>query len=146
MKRKPLEMVKTEDEIQAAVNKKSFELNYNGGNIWCEHLDGMGNLEQKVIEKFYGDFPKMLRPSVSSFVIINIDGTVITEAIKNAIINGLTDGTKQFRRIAFVGLDRKHHKQFDEIHKRNGTIVKFWDDYEKAKEWVMQIKMEGILC
>ena len=32
-------------ELQAAIKKKSFELNYNGGTIWCEHLDGMGNQE-----------------------------------------------------------------------------------------------------
>ena len=40
---------------QAAIRKKSFELNFNGGTIWCEHLDGMGTSENEVIvriEKF----------------------------------------------------------------------------------------------
>ena len=46
------QMYKTEDEIQAAINKKSFELNCNGGTIWCEHLDGMGSREDEVIKKY----------------------------------------------------------------------------------------------
>ncbi len=28
--------------LKAGIEKKSFELYYNGGSIWCEHLDGMG--------------------------------------------------------------------------------------------------------
>lgn len=32
--------------------KKSFELNYNGGTIWCEHLDGMGTFEDEVTAKY----------------------------------------------------------------------------------------------
>lgn len=40
---------------QAGMKKKSFELNYNGGTIWCEHLDSMGNMEAEVIKKFEED-------------------------------------------------------------------------------------------
>ena len=36
---------------EAAIKKKSFELNYNGGTIWCEHLDVMGTSEDEVIAK-----------------------------------------------------------------------------------------------
>ena len=31
------------------MRRKSFELNYNGGTIWCEHLDGMGACEAEAI-------------------------------------------------------------------------------------------------
>jgi hypothetical protein len=137
MKRKRSKVLKTADEIQAAINKKSFELNYNGGTIWCEHLDGMADLEQEVIEKFKRDLPNLMRPSVSSCMIINLDETVITKAIEDVIVNGLVDGNKQFRKIAFVGVDRKTHLKFSEIHSRTGAIVNFLDDYEKAKEWVL---------
>ncbi|MBR6872530.1 MAG: hypothetical protein IKN17_03375 [Ruminococcus sp.] len=40
---------------QAGINKKSFELNCNGGAIRCEHLDGMGPYEDEVIRKLTGD-------------------------------------------------------------------------------------------
>jgi len=125
------------DTIRAAINKKSFELNYNGGTIWCEHLDGMGDREQDVIDKFKGDLPKLRRPSVSSSMIINLDETMITEAIENEIVNGLLVCNKQFRKIAFVGVSRKHHTKFKEIHDRTGALVKYLNDYEKAKEWVL---------
>lgn len=32
---------------QAGMNKKSFELPYNGGTIWCEHLDGMARMRMR---------------------------------------------------------------------------------------------------
>ena len=40
---------------QAGIKKKSFELNYRGGTIWCEHLDGMGGYEDEVIRKMQND-------------------------------------------------------------------------------------------
>lgn len=124
-------------EIRAAMMKKSFELHYNGGTIWCEHLDGMKNLEQEVIDKFNGDLPELLRPSVSSCMIINLDETVITEGIEHAIEAGLSEGKKRFKKIAFVGVDRKHQIKLITGLSRSGAAVKFLDDYEKAKEWVL---------
>ena len=124
-------------EIRAAVNKKSFELNYSGGTIWCEHLDGMGNHEQEVIDKFIDDLPKLLRPSVSSCMIINLDETLITEAIERVIVDGLSEGKKRFKKIAFVGVDRKHQIKLLTLQRRTGAVVKFLDDYEKAKEWIL---------
>lgn len=129
--------IKSADDIQAAINKKSFELNYNGGTIWCEHLDGMGDYEREVIDKFNSDLPKIMSPSVSSCMIINLDETAISEAIENRIVEGLVGGNKRLRKIAFVGVDKKHQKVFNEINDRSGAIVRFWNDYEKAKEWVL---------
>lgn len=40
---------------EAAIKKKSFELNYHDGAIWCEHLDGMGHYEDEVIATFLED-------------------------------------------------------------------------------------------
>jgi hypothetical protein len=128
---------KAYDDIQLAINKKSFELNYNGGTIWCEHLDGMGINDQEVIAKFKGDLSKMMRPSVSSNVIINLDETKITESISNEIVEGLVGDNKRLRKVAFVGVDKKHYSIFKKIHNYSGAIVEFFDDYEKAKEWVL---------
>ena len=124
-------------EIQTAIKKKSFELHYNGGAIWCEHLDGMGGHEKEVIDKLNGDLPELLKPSVSSSVIINLDETVITEAIEHAIVNGLGEGKKRLKKIAFVGVDRKHQIKLSALQSQTGAAVKFLEDYEKAKEWVL---------
>ena len=48
----------TDGITEAGIKKKSFELYYNGGSIWCEHLDGMGLCKEKVIEKFLDDYEK----------------------------------------------------------------------------------------
>ena len=73
---------------QAGINKKSFELNYNGGTIWCEHLDSMGNLETEVINKFKEDYKSFSRPSVSSYMIINLDETNVSEKSQNVLQMG----------------------------------------------------------
>ena len=39
----------------AGIRKKSFEQNFRGGTIWCEHLDGMGGHEDEAIHKFLED-------------------------------------------------------------------------------------------
>ena len=121
---------------QAGINKKSFELNYHGGTIWCEHLDSMGKLEQEVIDKFTEDCKSFCRPSVSSYMIINLDETVITENIAQCIIDGIKESGKQFRKIVFVGVDKIRQKQFAVIQLDTGAILSFKNDYEKAKEWL----------
>lgn len=128
---------KSDSEIQAAIKKKSFELNFNGGTIWCEHLDGMGSCEGEVIRKFLQDKDRLSRPSVSSSMIINLDETCITEAIEQCIIDGIIDNKKHFRKIAFVGVEMEHQAGFREIQRKTGTVCSFLNDFEKAKEWVL---------
>ncbi|MCR5479072.1 MAG: hypothetical protein K6F27_04335 [Ruminococcus sp.] len=124
---------------EAAVKKKSFELNYNGGTIWCEHLDGMGTLEGEVIAKFCEDKKLFSRPSVSSFMIIDLDETEITEQIVRTIVDAIIEANKVFRKIAFVGVEKHWQKQLGAI-KTKGFAVRFIGDYEKAKEWVISEK------
>lgn len=88
--------LKSCDQInQAGIEKKSFELVFHDGQIWCEHLDGMGVCEDEVIKKFIGDINSFSRPSISSFMIINLDETVISERIAEIIITGLLETKKR---------------------------------------------------
>ena len=96
-----------------------------------------------MINKFTADLPRMLRPSVSSSMIINLDETLITKAIVNVIVHGLTNGNKQFRKIAFVGVGKEYHNRFKELHNHTGTVVRFLDDYEQAKECVLYMNYMG---
>ena len=124
---------------QAAIRKKSFELNFNGGTIWCEHLDGMGTSEAEVIAKFNEDKREFSRPSVSSFMIIDLDKTDITGQIVTMITDTILESDKLFRKIAFVGVERHWHKQLGGVMQKR-IAVRFIDDYEKAKEWVISEK------
>lgn len=122
--------------LQAGINKKSFELNYNNGTIWCEHLDGMGAYEDEVIRKFLEDKSSFIRPSISSYMIINLDKTDISERIIESIVTTLVESGKSFYKIAFVGVDKRWYKKFSRIQE-NGCLITFLGDYEKAKEWVI---------
>ncbi|MCR5104916.1 MAG: hypothetical protein K6B68_10760 [Eubacterium sp.] len=124
------------DNEQAGIKKKSFELPYNGGKIWCEHLDGMGAYEDEVIMKFVEDVKMFSRPSISSYIIINLDNTDITDRIVETIIFNIMGMEKPIRKIAFVGVAKIWHKSFNIITEK-GTVITFLSDYEEAKEWLL---------
>ena len=117
--------------------KESFELYYNGGSIWAEHLDGMGNREDEIINKFKEDFKKMKRPSMTSFTIINLDETNITKTISETIIDAFKQCEKDFRKIALIGVPKNKQDLFFGIGPASHAMIKFLDDYEKAKEWCL---------
>ncbi len=122
---------------QAGIEKKSFELNYRGGSIWCEHLDSMGMREQEVLEKLAADEPKFSRPSVSSHMILNLDETQMTEKIVDGIEEKIFKCSKSFVKIAFVGVEREYRASIKKRLKRYPVMTSFFKDYEKAKEWVV---------
>ena len=83
----------------------------------------MGSMEAEVIGKFEQDFLLFSRPSVSSYMIINLGETTITEKIVVSIINGITECKKRFLKIAFVGVGGKEQKQLGKIMKKTGIAV-----------------------
>lgn len=71
-------------------------------------------------------------------MIINLDETTITERIVACIVNGIIECKKKFMKIAFVGVDKKEQKLFEELIKESGVMFSCFKDYEKAKEWVFK--------
>ena len=123
---------------QAGLRKKSFELYYNGGSIWCEHLDSMGFLKDEIIEKFLNDSKAFSRPSMTSFMIINLDKTYIDKDIVECITGQIISSPKRFMKIAFVGVEKRRLRtEFRVIQSQTGCAVEFFADYEKAKQWVL---------
>ena len=122
---------------RAGLNKQSFELSFRGGSIWCEHLDGMGAMEAEVIRKLHADARSFARPSVSARMIVNLDETVVTDAIAACVAECIGGCGKRFARIAFVGLNRKVKKHIVALLQGCGAQIAFLYDYERAKEWVM---------
>ncbi len=120
---------------EAGIRKKSFELCYGGGTIWCEHLDGMGDAAQLVIEKLQNDAPRFSRPSVSSRFIVNVDETELSPALAQQIADTLLHSPKRIMKLALVGVPKGLRGAFDRIAVEKQCAVAFFADYEKAKEW-----------
>lgn len=117
--------------------KKSFQLNYNNGEIWCEHLDGLYGFSDLVMEKFNSDYSLFKRPSSSSYMAINIDETVITQETMDVIVDKLLNGDKAFTKICVVGADGPTKRQLKKHLSSGSFILGFTNDFEKAKEWLI---------
>ena len=117
--------------------KKSFALPFGGGEIWFEHLDGIYEYEELVLEKLSGDIPIFCRPSKTSVIGFVLDETVVTDKICSAIVNALINTAKRFTRVCFIGSDKKTAKRLKKELFAHGFAVSFINDFEKAKEWLI---------
>jgi len=119
------------------VKKKSFSLPFAGGEIWCEHLDGIYEYTNLAIEKLEKDYLLFKKPSMPSSIIINLDETVINDALITAIADKLLYTEKRFTKVAFVGVNRKTKYKIRNALLNAQFAIKFENDFEKAKEWVV---------
>ena len=117
--------------------KKSFLLYYNGGEIWFEHLEGLRDHEDLVIEKLNADMPSFLKPSSTSYLCFVFFETLITQGIMLALKKSLSESGKRFTKIAFCGLDRKNQKKFKKEFFDHGFGIAFFDGLEDAKIWLL---------
>lgn len=122
---------------QAGIDKKSFSLPFNGGEIFCEHLDGMNSNITSALSKFESDKKLIKRPSTSSFLAINLDETEVDDNLFNAVLNFLLSKEKKFRKVAFIGISKKYKKEFSKQLQGCGFEFAFIDDFQKAKEWLL---------
>lgn len=113
--------------------KKSFALNYNGGEIWFEHLDGIYGCDGLTVKKLTVDVPKFTRPSSPSFTCFAFDETAVTDAVFDSVRYALLDSGKRFMKAAFCGLERKNTVKFRKAFTGRGFAVAFFDDIEDAK-------------
>lgn len=128
----------TEPENLPGVKKKSFVLYFGGGEIWFEHLDGMYQYTDLVLEKLKNDSHIFLLPSKPSQIGFVLDETLVTKDITQKIVNLLCDGQKRFMRVCFIGTDRKIQQMFrGALKDKNSFTFSFINDFEKAKEWLV---------
>jgi len=117
------------------LEKKSFSINYKGGEIWIEHLDSIQN-PSLIKEKFIKDLVQIRRPSTSSFIAINLDKSGINAELLNFILDSLCNIDKPIRKVVLVGLN-KAMKRLVKWRMYDLTFaVACIDDFEKAKEWL----------
>lgn len=117
------------------VKKKSFALPFHGGEIWFEHLDGMYQYTNLVLDKLRRDSGTFLLPSVSACMGIVLDETLVTSALAGELADLLCSGRKTFMRVCFIGADRKTERMLRSALRGRSTFAfAFIRDFEKAKE------------
>lgn len=121
----------------AGINKKSFSMFFGGGEIWFEHLDGMYEYTNLAIEKLENDYQQFKRPSKPSLIAINLDETVVDDALIGAIAEKLLNSDKRFTRVVFVGVDKKVKRKIENVLEGASFALDFINDFEKAKEWLV---------
>jgi hypothetical protein len=116
-----------------------MKLAFHGGEIYFLHLDAFGTREDLVLARITSDAPTMLRPSYPAFVGVNVDETVFTSEIMEAVASVLGDKKKVFRKVAIVGCAKKDLRKFEKALLNAGVTypVAFFGDFEKAKEWLI---------
>lgn len=118
--------------------KKSFVLQYSGGEIWFEHLDGMYDRTNLVLEKLHGDSVIFHRPSAPSHIAFVLDETTVSDAVIAAIVDELLHTQKLFLRVALIGTNKKVQKKFKTALKEKTFALCFFDGIEPAKEWLVK--------
>lgn len=117
------------------LNKKSFSLPYNGGDIWCEHLDSLCDKRELLLEKFKNDLVMIAKPSTSSFIAVNLDETDVDKELLDEIYQAFSSLNKSIRKVVFVGLEPEMKRYVRRL--RANFVVTCLDDFEKAKEWLL---------
>lgn len=120
---------------ELGMNKKSFSLFYNNGEIWCEHLDSLYDKRELVIDKFNQDIKTISKPSTSSFIALNLDETDVDKELLEYIICSLNSIDKPLKKLAIVGLSFKMKKHLKGISSK--CEIRCIDDFEKAKQWLI---------
>lgn len=119
------------------VKKRSFILPFGGGEIWFEHLDGMYQYTDLVLQKLWADAKQFTLPSKPSLIGFVLDETIITEEVTDAIADILCGG-KRFTRVAFIGTDREiRHLLKLSLAGRSHFAKGYINDFERAKEWLI---------
>jgi hypothetical protein len=133
--------IRIDQKLEAGVKKKSFALFYNGGEIWCEHLDSLGDNRHLVHKKFKQDLEEVKKVSTPSYIIVNLDETLVDREILETILYSYRDIEKDIKKVVIVGLSVRNKRLMNKIVKESEKeilyIVTCVNDFEKAKEWLV---------
>jgi hypothetical protein len=125
------------EKYELGLNKKSFSIFYNGGAIWCEHLDSLYNEKDLLIQKFKQDLVQISKPSTSSFIAVAFDESDVDREILELIVNSFVTLKKPLRKVVFVGLNSKMKSYIKKKNVDTLFAMACIDDFEKAKKWLV---------
>lgn len=126
------------EKYELGLNKKSFSLFFNGGEIWCEHLDSLYDQKELLKKKFSQDLLQIEKPSASSFVVVIMDESNIDSDCLDLILFEFSKLKKQLRKVVFVGLNIQMKRYMKKKSADTNFLMICMDDLEKAKEWLVK--------
>lgn len=125
-------------EEPRGLQKKSFSMYFGGGEIWFEHLDSLQKRDDLALAKLEADSCLFLRPSLPSVIAVNLDETRVTAALISALQKYLMHAGKHFTRVAVVGLGPVVRIRLRRALAGASFALGFTNDFEQAKEWLVQ--------
>lgn len=133
--------IRLDSKLEAGIRKKSFSLYHNNGEIWCEHLDSLGDHKQIVMNKFNEDLLEVKKVSAPSYIAVNLDETLVDREILEMVLYSYRDMDKDMKKVVFIGLSKRNirlmKKIISESNKEITYIITCINDFEKAKEWLV---------
>lgn len=133
--------MRLDSKIEAGIKKKSFSLHYNKGEIWCEHLDSLGDHKKIVMNKFNEDLLELKKVSAPSFIAVNLDETMVDRDILEMVLYSYRDLDKDLKKVVFIGLSRRNVRLMKQIIRESDKKITYItgciNDFEKAKEWLV---------
>jgi hypothetical protein len=122
--------------------RNSFKLPFSCSEIWGEELDGLNIYTDVVIDKFLRDMVTIRKPSSPGLIAIHLNETLVEENLVNIIVTELKKAENSIQKVVFVGLNRTSQKLMKSSIGLVGAsfVYAFINDYEKAKEWLVDKK------
>lgn len=127
------------EKYELGLKKKSFSVFFNGGEIWCEHLDSLYDQTELIKQKFMKDLLQIQKPSASSFIAVILNESYVDSEILDQILNEFSKSKKQLRKVVFVGLNIKMKRYMKKRSADTDFLMVCMDDLEKAKEWLISL-------
>ncbi|MDK2966047.1 MULTISPECIES: hypothetical protein [Lacrimispora] len=126
------------EKYELGLKKKSFSLYFNGGEIWCEHLDSLYDQKELLKKKFKQDLIHIEKPSSSSYVVVIMDDSNVNSDCLDWILTEFCQLKKQLRKVAFVGLNAQMKRYMKKKSENTNFLMICMDDLEQAKEWLVK--------
>ena len=121
--------------------RESFTLYYAGSEIFSMELDGLKDNKDVLMDKFMRDVQFLHRPSSPSLTGIHLKDSKVTAEMLKMMLEKLNEPGMHLKKAAVVGLNvfgrRMFSRHLKAITPPIHFVYSFFDDYEKAKEWLV---------
>lgn len=122
--------------------RESLSLPYGGTELWYSCLDSLKDNYPVIKEKILKDERQICRPSSPSLILYHLYDTEITYELAQVIVDSLIRSRTYIQKLAIIGLSKegKHNikKYLQKSKLQLNITVKYFDDFEKAKEWLVR--------
>lgn len=125
---------------QEVIVRESYSMAFKGGEIWFEQLDALSVHTDIVMDKFRKDLSLIKKPSLTGFIAVNVNETLVDAQMADEIIRGFVQIPK-IRKVVFIGVTKATRNimkgLLEQKDRKVSFVYTFIDDYEKAKEWLV---------